>query len=133
MNTNGDGKAGDPFWENSERMLYTALIALLRDWFPPEDYNLPGLLTLLSMAEARENDENYKSPLDLLFLQIEEGRRYMPNGGGEGAQQPTASRAASPPAGTAGRGHGSRRTSSATRTARNRASAAASRPTRTSR
>lgn len=82
MNTNGDGKAGDPFWENSERMLYTALIALLRDWFPPEDYNLPGLLTLLSMAEARENDENYKSPLDLLFLQIEEGKRYMPNDGG---------------------------------------------------
>ena len=87
MNTNGDGKAGDPFWENSERMLYTALIALLRDWFPPEDYSLPGLLTLLSMAEARENDENYKSPLDLLFLQIEEGRRYMPDGNG-GAGQP---------------------------------------------
>lgn len=81
MNTNGDGKAGDPFWENSERMLYTALIALLRDWFPPEDYNLPSLLTLLSMAEARENDENYKSPLDLLFLQIEEGKRYVDTGG----------------------------------------------------
>lgn len=76
-NTNGDGKASDPFWENAERMLYTALIALLRDWFPEEDYNLPSLLTLLSMAEARENDENYKSPLDLLFLQIEEGKRYV--------------------------------------------------------
>ena len=82
MNTNGEGKAGDPFWENSERMLYTALIALLRDWFPPEDYNLPSLLTLLSMAEARENDENYKSPLDLLFLQIEEGKRYIETGNG---------------------------------------------------
>ena len=64
-----------PFWENSEKMLYTSLIALLRDWFPPEDYNLSSLLTLLSMAEARENDENFKSPLDLLFLQIEEGKR----------------------------------------------------------
>lgn len=82
MNTNGKGKAGDPFWENSERMLYTALIALLRDWFPPEDYNLPSLLTLLSMAEARENNENYKSPLDLLFLQIEEGKRYIKTGNG---------------------------------------------------
>lgn len=82
MNTNGDGKAGDPFWENSEKMLYTSLIALLRDWFPPEDYNLSSLLTLLSMAEARENDENFKSPLDLLFLQIEEGKRYIPNEGG---------------------------------------------------
>ena len=82
MNTNGDGKASDPFWENSERMLYTALIALLRDWFPPKDYNLPSLLTLLSLAEARENDENYKSPLDLLFLQIEEGKRYIQTGSG---------------------------------------------------
>ena len=82
MNTNGDGKAGDPFWENSEKMLYTSLIALLRDWFPPEDYNLSSLLTLLSMAEARENDENFKSPLDLLFLQIEEGKRYIPSEGG---------------------------------------------------
>lgn len=88
MNTNGDGKAGDPFWENSERMLYTALIALLRDWFPPEDYNLPSLLTLLSMAEARENDENYKSPLDLLFLQIEKGKRYV-DLGGAGASAPS--------------------------------------------
>lgn len=77
MNTNRDGKPGDPFWENAERMLYTALIALLRDWFPPEDYTLPGLLTLLSLAEAREGDENFKSPLDLIFLQIEEGRRYV--------------------------------------------------------
>lgn len=89
MNTNGDGKASDPFWENSERMLYTALIALLRDWFPEKDYNLPSLLTLLSMAEARENDENYKSPLDLLFLQIEEGKRYIKSDGGTAASTPT--------------------------------------------
>lgn len=81
MNTNGDGKAGDPFWENAERMLYTALIALLRDWFQPKDYSLSGLLTLLSLAEARENDENFKSPLDLMFLQIEEGKRYIKNDG----------------------------------------------------
>lgn len=78
MNTNGDNQnhAGDPFWENAEKMLYTSLIALLRDWFPPEDYTLPSLLTLLSLAEAREEDENFKSPLDLIFLQIEEGKRY---------------------------------------------------------
>lgn len=87
MNTNGDGKASDPFWENSEKMLYTALIALLRDWFPPEDYNLSSLLTLLSLAEARENDENFKSPLDLLFLQIEEGKRYIPGGDAAPAAQ----------------------------------------------
>lgn len=76
-NTSGEGTKGDPFWENSERLLYTALIALLRDWFPKEDYSLSGLLTLLSLAEAREDDENFKSALDLMFLQIEEGRRYV--------------------------------------------------------
>lgn len=76
MNTNGEGKSSDPFWENAERMLYTALIALLRDYFP-DDYSLSGLLMLLSLAEARENDETYRSPLDLIFLQIEEGKRYV--------------------------------------------------------
>ena len=45
MNTNPEGKSsGDPFWENAEKMLYTALIALLRDWFPAKDYNMSSLL-----------------------------------------------------------------------------------------
>ena len=80
MNTNPEGKSsGDPFWENAEKMLYTALIALLRDWFPAKDYNMSSLLTLLSLAEARENDENFKSALDLMFLQIEEGKKYKQN------------------------------------------------------
>lgn len=53
MNTNPEGKSsGDPFWENAEKMLYTALIALLRDWFPAKDYNMSSLLTLLSLAET---------------------------------------------------------------------------------
>ena len=55
MNTNPEGKSsGDPFWENAEKMLYTALIALLRDWFPAKDYNMSSLLTLLSLAEVAE-------------------------------------------------------------------------------
>ena len=82
VNTKGEGKSGDDFWQKAETLLYTALIALLRDWFPPEDYNLSGLLTLLSLAEAREDDENFKSPLDLLFLQIEDGKRYIRKQGG---------------------------------------------------
>lgn len=135
MNTNGDGKAGDPFWENSEKMLYTSLIALLRDWFPPEDYNLSNLLTLLSMAEARENDENFKSPLDLLFLQIEEGKRYsrrgrVPRAVDGSPASPATSGATRPETRT---GHGSRPTSSATPTACVPPTAAVCRPMRTSR
>ena len=60
MNTNPEGKSsGDPFWENAEKMLYTALIALLRDWFPAKDYNMSSLLTLLSLAE-RYRDERWR-------------------------------------------------------------------------
>lgn len=82
-NTNGKKEgAGDPFWENAERLLYTACIAFLRDWCKPKFYSLSGLLTLLSMAEARENDENFKSPLDLLFLQIETGKKWTKRKGG---------------------------------------------------
>ena len=80
-NTQGDGKSGDDFWRKAETLLYTALIALLRDWFPAKDYNMSSLLTLLSLAEARENDENFKSALDLMFLQIEEGKKYKQNDG----------------------------------------------------
>lgn len=72
-NTNDDQKTGgDAFWENSEKMLYTALIALLRDWFP-DRYSLDGLLTLLSMAEASEEDEGFQSELDKIFEEIETG------------------------------------------------------------
>lgn len=62
-NTTGDAEhTGDPFWENAERLLYTALIAYLIHHCPPEDRNLPGMLTLLSLAEAREGNESYMSP-----------------------------------------------------------------------
>lgn len=77
-NTTPEGStSNDPFWENSEKLLYVSLIALLRDWFRPEDYSLSGLLTLLSMAEAKEDDESFNSPLDLMFMQIERGKKYQ--------------------------------------------------------
>lgn len=75
-NTNGEGKPSDPFWENSERLLYTALIAYLRDWCSPEDYTIPNLIYLLTLAKVEEDNENYESPLDLLFKEIETGRKY---------------------------------------------------------
>jgi type IV secretion system protein VirD4 len=77
-NTTGDpDHSGDPFWENAEKLLYTALIAYLIYHCPPRDRNIPGLLTLLSLAEAREEDESYMSPLDLLFNELETGMRYV--------------------------------------------------------
>lgn len=82
------GNGGDAFWENSEKLLYTALIALLRDWFPNQ-YSLDGLLTLLGMAQASETDENYQSPLDLVFEEIETGMvtKKNPNYGKQASQQ----------------------------------------------
>lgn len=80
-NTNGDGKAADPFWENSEKLLYTALIAYLRDWHPPQEMTIPNLIYLLSLAKVEEENENAQSPLDLLFAEIETGKRYRPRCG----------------------------------------------------
>lgn len=80
-NTTGEqGQAQDPFWENAERLLYTALVAYLVYHCPKEDRNIPGLLTLLALAEAHEEDERYKSPLDMLFDELETGLRLVPGG-----------------------------------------------------
>lgn len=77
-NTTGDREhTGDPFWENAERLLYVALIGYLVRYCPPEDRSLSGLVTLLSLAKAKESDEDYMSPLDLLFHEVETGMRYM--------------------------------------------------------
>ena len=77
-NTTGDKEhAGDPFWENAERLLYVALIGYLVYHCPPEDRSLSGLVTLLSLAKAKESDEDYRSPLDLLFEEVETGMRYV--------------------------------------------------------
>lgn len=76
-NTTGDDQhASDPFWENAERLLYVALIGYLVRHCPERDRSLSGLVTLLSLAKAKENDEDYKSPLDLLFEEVETGMRY---------------------------------------------------------
>lgn len=77
-NTTGDDQhSGDPFWENAEKLLYTALISYLLLHCPEEDRSVPGLLSLLSLADAREDDEDYMSPLDMLFHEIETGERLM--------------------------------------------------------
>ncbi|MBQ9021928.1 MAG: type IV secretory system conjugative DNA transfer family protein [Eggerthellaceae bacterium] len=77
-NTTGDDQhSNDPFWENAERLLYVALIGYLVKHCPERDRSLSGLVTLLSLAKAKENDEDYESPLDLLFKEVEIGKRYV--------------------------------------------------------
>lgn len=77
-NTTPEGESSnDPFWEKSERMLYMALIGYLVFHCPEKDRNIPGLMTLLNLAEAHEDDESYMSPLDLLFHEIESGQSYQ--------------------------------------------------------
>ena len=91
-NTTGDkDHVGDQFWVQAERLLYTALIGYLMFYCPPEDRNFGGLVTLLSLAQAREDDDDYTSPLDLLFREVETGMRLVETGGapaGDGARKP---------------------------------------------
>ena len=62
--------------DRTERNYLMALVGLLVEWFPRKDLSLKSLAVLLSLAEARENDENFKSALDLMFVQIEKGKTY---------------------------------------------------------
>ena len=80
-NTSGDDeRSGDPFWEEAERLLYVALVSYLVFHCPEADRNVPGLLTLLGLAEAREEDEDFKSPLDIVFEELERGARFAQAG-----------------------------------------------------
>ncbi len=81
-NTTGDKEhSGDPFWEKAERLLYVALIGYLVYHCPEEDRSFSGLVTLLSLAKAKESDEDYMSPLDLLFERVRTGKKYVSVGG----------------------------------------------------
>ena len=67
-NTKGDGeKSSEDFWVKAERLLYCALIGYIWYEAEPEDRNFITLLDLLNACEAREDDETYKSPVDILF------------------------------------------------------------------
>ncbi len=69
-NTKGEGTGGDPFWEKSEKLLYTALIAYLHYEAPAEEQNFATLLQLLNAMEVRKDDEEYQNPVDLLFEEL---------------------------------------------------------------
>ena len=66
-NTKGEGSGGDPFWEKSERLLLTALIAYLHYEAPVEEQNFATLLEMLNTMQVMEDDEEYHNPVDLLF------------------------------------------------------------------
>ena len=75
-NTKGEGSGGDPFWEKSERLLLTALIAYLHYEAPVEEQNFATLLEMLNTMQVLEDDEEYQNPVDLLF---EDLARKKPN------------------------------------------------------
>ena len=75
-NTKGEGSGGDPFWEKSERLLLTALIAYLHYEAPKEEQNFATLLEMLNTMQVSEDDEDFQNPVDLLF---EDLARKKPN------------------------------------------------------
>ncbi|MCD7819564.1 MAG: type IV secretory system conjugative DNA transfer family protein [Lachnospiraceae bacterium] len=82
-NTKGEGSGGDPFWEKSEKLLYTALIAYIHYEAPVEEQNFATLLEFLNAMEVREDDEEFQNPVDLMFEDLEKrkpgsfaGRQY---------------------------------------------------------
>lgn len=71
-NTKGDGeKSSEDFWVKAERLLYCALIGYIWHEAPLEEKNFLTLLELINASEAREDDEEYQSPVDLLFAKLE--------------------------------------------------------------
>lgn len=72
-NTKGEGeKSSEDFWVKAERLYYCALIGYIWYEAPDEEKNIITLLDMINASEAKEDDENYKSPVDLLFDRLEE-------------------------------------------------------------
>ena len=73
MNTKGEGeKSSEDFWVKAERLYYSALIGYIWYEAPEEERNFTMLLDLINASEVRENDENYQSPVDILFAKLAE-------------------------------------------------------------
>ncbi len=73
LNTKGEGSGtnSDPFWDKAERLLYTALIGYIHYEAPKEEQNFKMLLEMINAMEVREDDENFKNAIDLLFEELE--------------------------------------------------------------
>lgn len=70
-NTKGDGKGGDPFWDKAETLLYCALIGYIHYMAPLEEQNFNTLIEFINASEVREDDDDYKNPVDLMFEALE--------------------------------------------------------------
>jgi type IV secretion system protein VirD4 len=71
VNTQGESKGGDQFWEKAEKLLYTALIAYIHYVAPVEEQNFGTLITFLNAMEVREDDETFQNPVDQMFEALE--------------------------------------------------------------
>ena len=69
-NTKGEGKAGDDFWQKAETLLYTALIGYIHYEAPVEEQNFATLIEFINVSEVREDDEEFKNPVDLMFEEL---------------------------------------------------------------
>ena len=69
-NTSNGQKGGDEFWTKAETLLYTALIGYLHYEAPVEEQNFATLVTLINSMEVREDDEEFKNPVDLMFEEL---------------------------------------------------------------
>ena len=70
-NTKGEGKAGDDFWVKAETLLYCALIGYIHYEAPVEEQNFSTLIEFINAMEVREDDEEFKNPVDLMFDALE--------------------------------------------------------------
>ena len=71
VNTKGDGKVGDEFWQKAEKLLYSALIGYIHYEAPVEEQNFNTLLEFINAMEIREDDDTFKNPVDLMFENLE--------------------------------------------------------------
>ena len=71
-NTKGDGKTNDDFWQKAETLLYTALIGYIWYEAPEGEKNFTTLLDMINASEAREDDEDFQNPVDLMFERLEQ-------------------------------------------------------------
>ena len=71
-NTKGEGKSNDEFWEKAEKLLYSALIGYIHYEAPEEEQNFSTLLEMINAMEVREDDEEFKNPVDLMFDELAE-------------------------------------------------------------